>query len=178
MPTITVTSADMALMQCTDVVAKHLLILAYGRPTNRAFTVPPGKTIRQYGNDQALIKGALGPVGLLMQGKLHPRDTAPAGHRTQDYTLAPVRGYMSRSGAVDHPYAALLRFVEQAGREAGTHKPLDVVSLGRGVPCDILCLRPRSVSSWFSSRYPRLSQVVAEGLLTQYTHLHCLLSSR
>ncbi|WP_089935772.1 putative adhesin [Candidatus Entotheonella palauensis] len=175
MPTITVTSADMALMQCTDAVAKHLLIMAHGRPTNRAFTVPPGKTIRQY-TPQALLKSALGSVESVMRGRLSPNVVAPAGHRLPDYTLIPVRGYASHSGATDHLYAALLRYVEQAGRQAGTPAPRDGLNLGPGVPCDILCLRPRRVSSWVTSRYPRLSQLAAEGLLAQYTHLHCLLS--
>lgn len=175
MPTITVTSADIALMQCTDVMAAHLLIVAHGRPTNRAFTVPPGKTIKQYADDQALLNGMLGPVGRVLQGKLRPCTTAPAGHRIPDYTLSPVRGYTS-PGLASHPYAALLRYVEQAGREAGAQTPRDGLSLGPGVPCDILCLRPRRVSSWLTSRFPRLSQLVAEGLLTRYAHLHCLLS--
>jgi hypothetical protein len=176
MPTITVTSADIALMKCTDVVATHLLIVAHGRPTNRAFTVPQGKTVRQYAGDQALRKNALGPVRLVMQGQLPPSALAPAGHRTPDYTLTPVRGYASRPGVADNLYAALLRYVEQAGHQRGTQAPRDGLRLGPGVPCDILCLRPRRVSSWVTSRYPRLSQLVAEGLLYQYTHVHCLLS--
>jgi hypothetical protein len=175
MPTITVTSADMALIKCTEAVATHLLILAHGRPTNRAFTVPQGKTVRQYAGDQVLQKNALGPVGLVMRGSLSPSVMASAGHRLPDYTLTPVRGYASRPGAADHLYAALLRYVEQAGRQTITQTPQDGLRLGPGVPCDILCLRPRRVSSWITSRYPRLSQLVVEGLLKQYAHFHCLL---
>ena len=176
MPTITVTSAEMALMQCTEAVATHLLILANGRPNNRAFTVPQGKIIRHYADNSASRHNALGPVGLVIQGKLSPSTMAPAGHRCPDYTLTPIRGYTSQPGAADYLHAALLRYVEQAGRKPGTQTPPDGLRLGPGVPCDILCVRPRRVSSWITSRYPRLSQLVAEGLLTQYTHFHCLLS--
>ncbi len=100
---------------------------------------------------------------------------ASAGHRLPDYTLTPVRGYAGRPGTADPLYAALLRYVEQAGRKSDKQMSLNGVNLGPGVPCDILCLRPRRVSSWFTGGYPRLSQLLGEGLLTQYTHLHCLL---
>lgn len=176
MPTITVTSADIALIQCTDVVATHLLILAHGRPSNRAFTVPQGKTIWQYAGGKTLHQNALGPVGLVLQGRLSPSAMVPGGQRLPDYTLIPVRGYASQPGAADHLYAALLRYVEQAGRKTATQAPRGGLRLGPGVPCDVLCLRPRRVSSWVTSRYPRLSQLVADGLLTQYAHLHCLLA--
>ena len=166
MPTITVTSADMALMQCTEVVATHLLILAHGRPNNRAFTVPQGKIIRHYASDQALLKSALGPVGLVIQGKLSPSTMAPAGHRLPDYTLAPIRGYASQPGAADHLHAALLRYVEQAGRKPSTQARQDGLRLGPGVPCDILCVRPRRGLNWVMNRYPRLSQLIAEGHCT------------
>jgi hypothetical protein len=175
MPTITVTSAEMALMKCTDAVASHLLIVAQGRPTNRAFTVPQGRTVRQYASSHVLLQNAIGPVGLVMQGKLRPISMASAGHRLPDYTLTSVRGYAGRPGTADPLYAALLRYVEQAGRKSDMQRPLNGVNLGPGVPCDILCLRPRRVSSWFTGGYPRLSQLLGEGLLTQYTHLHCLL---
>ncbi len=175
MPTITVTSADMALIKCTEAVATHLLVLAHGRPNNRAFTVPQGKTVRQYASAQALRQNALGPVGLIMQGKLPPSAMGPAGHRLPDYTLIPVRSYAARPGAADHLYAALLRFVERAGRKTGPHALPDGVLLEPGVPCDILCLRPRRVSSWFTGGYPRLSQLMAEGFAARYAHLHCLI---
>jgi hypothetical protein len=174
MPTITVTSADMALMQSTDVAATHLLVVAQGRPTNRSFTVPPGKTVRQYAGEPSLLRNALGPVALIMQGKMRPSVMASAGHRIPDYTLTPIRGYAGRPGTADPLYAALLRYVEQAGRITAL-QAVNGSGLGPGVPCDILCLRPRRVSSWFQSGYPRLSQLTAEGLLAQYAHLHCLL---
>ena len=175
MPTITVTSSDMALMKYTDAAASHLLIVAQGRPTNRLFTVPPGKTVRQYASDHAILRNAIGPVGQLMRGQLRPQAAAGAGQRLPDYTLAPIRGYAGRPGVADPLYAALLHYVEQAGRPSALQTPLNGSSLGPGVPCDILCLRPRRVSSWFTGGYPRLSQLMGEGLLAQYAHLHCLL---
>ncbi len=177
MPTITVTSAEMALMKCTEAVAAHLLVVAHGRPTNRAFTVPRDRTVRQYANAQTLRQNALGPVGLIMQGKLPPSAMAPAGQRLPDYTLIPVNGYTGRPGAADHFYSALLRYVEQAARQAGPHASPTQISplLEPGVPCDILCLRPRRVSSWFTGGYPRLSQLMAQGFAARYPHLHCLL---
>ncbi len=129
MPTITVTSADMALIKCTEAAAIHLLIVAHGRPTNRAFTVPQGKTVRQYANAQAPRQNALGPVGQIMRGKLPPSAMGPAGHRLPDYTLIPVRGYAGRPGTADRLYAALLRYVEPAGRNPGWQTPPNGVLL-------------------------------------------------
>ena len=175
MPTITITSSDMALMKCTEAQASHLLIIAQGRPTNRAFTVPRGKIVRQYASDHAILRNAVGPVGMLMRGQLRPRASGAAGDRLPDYTLAPIRGYAGRPGVADPLYATLLHYVEQAGRSNALQASPNGAPLGPGMPCDILCLRPRRVSSWFSGGYPRLSQLMGEGLLAQYAYLHCLL---
>lgn len=175
MPTITVTDGHIMLMQSTDVVAIHLLIVAQGVLTGRAFTVPVDKTIRQYGDDQTPLEGTLGLVGSVLRGKLLPYETATAGYRTADYTLTPIRGLVSHPVTVPPPSTTLLRYVEQSGREYRACDPLERLSLGYGVPCDILCLRPRRVSSWLTSQMPRLSQLLSESLLTQYAHIHCLL---
>lgn len=175
MPTITVTDGHIMLMQSTDVVAMHLLIVAQGVLTGKAFTVPVGKTIRQYGDDQIPLEGTLGLVGSVMWGKLLPYETATVGYRAPDYTLTPIRRLVSHSATAPPPYITLLRYVEQSGRESRACDPLQALSLGHGVPCDVLCLRPRRVSSWLTSRMPRLSQLLSESLLTRYAHIHCLL---
>lgn len=175
MPTNTVTDGHMMLMQTTDVVAMHLLIVAQGLPTGKAFTVPVSKTIRQYGDDQIPLEGTLGLVGSIMWGKLLPYETATVGYRTPDYTLTPIRRLVSHSATGPPPTTTLLRYVEQSGRAYRACDPLERLSLGYGVPCDILCLRPRRVSSWLTSGMPRLSQLLSESLLARYAHIHCLL---
>ena len=175
MPTITVTDGHMILMQSTDIVAIHLLIVAQGVRTGRAFTVPASKTIRQYSNDQVPIEGTLGLVGSVVRGTLRPYETATAGYRTADYALTPIRKLVSHPVTTPPDTTPLLRYVEQSRRAQPERERLEALHLGYGVPCDILCLRSRRVSSWLSSGMPRLSQLLRESLLTQYAHIHCLL---
>jgi hypothetical protein len=174
MPTITVTATNLTLMQRTDVVATHLLIVAQGLPTGRNFLVPAGRTLRQYGDDHVLLADTLGLVGLIMRGTLSPAKTATAGQSLPDYSLAPVRGFLSYPEEARHTSMALLQYVEQSGQRPVTHTPGEVGRLGQGVSCDLLCLRPLPVSNWLSSSRPRLSKFLTERLLAQYTHIHYL----
>jgi hypothetical protein len=173
MSTITVTTPHVTLMRCTDVVATHLLIVARGLATSRAFIVPAGKTIRQYDYSKAPLADTLGLVSLVIGGKLPAAETAAAGQRTLDYMLSPIVSHGSRYTAT-HSHVALLRYVERSGRGLGAHAPEEMAGLGQGVTCDLLCLRPRPISSWFTGRQTRLSQLVSEHLLTQYAQIHCL----
>jgi hypothetical protein len=174
MATITVTAPHVTLMQRTDVVATHLLIVARGLPTGRAFIVPASKTIRQYDDSKAPLADPLGLVGMVIRGKLSPVETTPAGQRTLDYMLSPLGNRDNRHTATHLLYATLLRYVERSGREPGACASGDMAGLGQGVTCDLLCLRPRPISDWFTSRHTRLSQLVSERLLTQYAQIHCL----
>lgn len=176
MSTLTVTTPQVTLMQRTDVVATHLLIIAQGLPTGRAFTVPAGKLLRQYDKSKAPLAGPLGLVGMVLRGKLPPSETALAGQRTPDYTLAPMSSDGSHRTARHSPHVDLLRYVERSGREPRTSTSGKEGSLGPGVVCDLLCLRPRPISSWFTGRQTRLSQLVSERLLRQYAQIHCLVS--
>jgi len=176
MSTLTVTTPQMTLMQRTDVVATHLLIIAQGLATGRAFMVPVGKVLRQYDQNTAPLAGLLGLVGMVIRGKLPPSETALAGQRTPDYTLAPISSEGSRRTAGHLPHVDLLRYVERSGREPRTSTSENGVSLGPEVVCDLLCLRPRPISSWFTGRQTRLSQLVSERLLRQYAQIHCLVS--
>jgi hypothetical protein len=176
MATLTVTTPQMTLMQRTDVVATHLLIIAQGLPTGRAFMVPAGKTLRQYDQCKTPLAGPIGFVGMVMRGKLPPSRTAFAGQRTPDYTLAPISGEGNHRTAGYSSYVDLLHYVERSGREPKTSTSENGMSLGPGVVCDLLYLRSRPVSSWFSGRQTRLSQLVSEHLLRQYAQIHCLVS--
>jgi hypothetical protein len=177
MATITVTAPHVTLMQRTDVVATHVLIVARGLPTGRAFIVPASKTIRQYDEGKAPLADTLGLVGMVIGGKVPPVETAPAGQRTLDYMLSPLGNRDRRPTASHLLYASLLHYVERSGREPGARALGDLAGLGQGVPCDLLCLRPRPISDWFTSRHTRLSQLVSERLLTQYVQIHCLVCS-
>jgi hypothetical protein len=174
MPTITVTATNLMLMQSTDVVATHLLIVAQGLPTGRNFLVPAGRTLRQYGDDHVLLADTLGLVGLIMRGTLSPAKTSSAGQSLPDYSLAPVRGFLHDPDAARLTLTALLQYIEQSGQRPGASTPGEVGRLGQGVSCDLLCLRPLPVSHWLSSSRPRLSKLLTERLLTQYRHIHCL----
>lgn len=174
MSTITVTAPHVTLMQRTDVVATHLLIVARGLSTGRAFIVPAGKTIRQYHDNKAPLVDMLGLIGMVIGGKLPATETSSAGQRTFDYMLSPISSHGSHHSATHLLAATLLRYVERSGREPETHTSEDVAGLGQGVICDLLCLRSRPVSSWFTSRQTRLSQLVSERLLIQYAQIHCL----
>jgi hypothetical protein len=176
MATLTVTAPQLTLMQRTDVVATHLLIIAQGMPTGRVFMVPAGKTLRQYDESKAPLAGSLGLVGLVIRGKLPPSQTALAGQRTPDYTLAPLNSAGSHHAAGSSPHVDLLHYVERSGREPRTSTSENGVSLGPGVVCDLLYLRSRPMSSWFTGRQTRLSQLVSERLLRQYAQIHCLVS--
>jgi hypothetical protein len=177
MATITVTAPQVTLMQRTDVVATHVLIVARGLPTGRAFIVPASKTIRQYDDSKAPLANMLGLVGMVMRGHVPPVETAPAGQRTLDYMLSPIGNRERHHSAAHLLYATLLRYVERSGREPGTRASGDMAGLGQGITCDLLCLRPRPISDWFTSRHTRLSQLVSERLLTQYAQIHCLVCS-
>jgi hypothetical protein len=163
-------------MQNPEVVARHLVIVARGLPTGRALRVPAGKSLYQYNDVQGRHTDTLGLVGWLMQGTLPPYETARTGQRTADYTLVPVGGPVRDLISIQSPMPSLLRYVEQSGKTWAHPQALAAMRLGHGVPCDIVCLRPRQVAQWLTSRTPRLSHLITEPLLNQYSHVHCLLS--
>ena len=176
MPTTTLTTAQLTLIKRTDVTSAHLLIVARGRQYGRRFTVPEGRTVRHYIDDNHNLDVTVGTFGLALRGRLQPRETHTVGYRIMDYTLIPAEDDASRAASARHPDAQWHRHVDQSGKTPGAHSPLDVASLGEGVPCDIVRLRRQPIGHRLQRKLPRLSQLLKDELLTQYTYIHCLFS--
>ncbi len=173
MITKAVTSSQVTLIKRTDVISTHLIIFAYGRQTGRSFTVPSGKSIHHYIEDNYRLNVNIGTFGLAIRGRLEPCETHTTRGRTTDYTLIPAGGTLPRHDTARQQSSQLQRYVEQSDRAPGALAPLDTYGLGYGVPCDILHVRRQPISNLRVMRL-RFSHLVHDELLIQYAHIHCL----
>ncbi len=173
MLTTTVTAGQMTLIKRTDVASTHLILFARGKQSGRGFTIPHGKNVHHYIEENCQLEVNIGTFSLAIRGKLHPTDIYAAQQHATDYTLTQAAGHSRRNTRRD-PYASLQQYVEQSDKAPGALAPLHASGLGQGVPCDIMHLRPRAVSSWSVTSLPRFSQLINDALLTQYAHIHCL----
>lgn len=174
MPTTTLTTAELTLVKRTDVISTHLIIVGRGRQVRRPFTVPTGRIIRHYIEDNHTIDVNSGTLGLALRGRFQPRETHTVGCRIVDYTLVPTEEELARGAGTRNSDAQWHRHVDQSGRVPGAQFPFDVASLGEGVPCDIARLRLQSMARRLERKPPRLSQVLKNEILTQYAYIHCL----
>ena len=87
MLTTTVTAGQMTLIKRTDVASTHLILFARGKQSGRGFTIPHGKTIHHYIEENCQLEVNIGTFSLAMRGKLHP--TAPG-----------VRQFLDQRGSI------------------------------------------------------------------------------
>lgn len=176
MSTMTLTTAQLTLIKRTDVTSNHLLIVARGRQLGRRFSVPEGRAVGDYRDGTPNLDVNVGTVSLVLRGRLQSQKMHTAGARIIDYMLTPAEADPSRVATARHPDSQWHRHVEQSGKSAGAKCPLEVASLGAGVSCDIVRLRHQPIALRLNRKLPRLSQLLKDGLLTQYTFIHCLFS--
>ena len=140
MPTTTLTTSQLTLIKRMDMPSSHLIVVARGRQSGRRFTVPEGRTVRHHIDDNFNLDINVGTLGLALRGHLQPRETHTVGYRIMDYTLMPAAENAFRAATARYPDAQWHRHVDQSGKAPGATPPVDAVSLGEGVPCDIVRL--------------------------------------
>ena len=176
MSTMTLTTAQLTLIKRTDVTSTHLLIVARGRQFGRRFSVPESRAVCDYREDTPNLAVTIGTISLVVRGRLQSQKMHTAGSRILDYMLTPAEDGPSRVAPTRHPDSQWHRHVEQSGKSSGSACPLDAARLGAGVSCDIVRLRHQPIGLRLNRKPPRLSQLLKDGLLTQYTFIHCLFS--